>query len=74
MTSSLTNAICATSFILPGLLPPNPNASLARQELSALASHPAIADDVYSLGVILVIFDPSRPIPPIRPFWLKTKA
>ena len=28
----------------------------------------------YSLDVILVIFDPSRPIPPIRPFWENTKA
>jgi len=30
--------------------------------------------NVHSPGVILVIFDPSRPMPPIRPFWLKTTA
>ena len=29
--------------------------------------------DVHSPGVILVILI-SRPMPPIRPFWLKTKA
>jgi hypothetical protein len=29
---------------------------------------------VYPLGAILVIFEPSRPTPPIRPSWLKTKA
>ena len=28
----------------------------------------------YLLDVILVIFDPSRPMPPIRPFWENTKA
>src|SRR6202035_1999266 len=31
-------------FILRGLLPPSPNASLARQGLSALASHPVTAE------------------------------
>jgi len=33
----------------------------------------SLSANFYSPGVILVIFDPSRPMPPIRPFWLKTK-
>ena len=32
------------------------------------------ASAVYLSGVILVIFDPCRPIPAISPFWPNTKA
>jgi hypothetical protein len=67
-------------YLFPSLPSERPNISLPQHRESGCigfhTKHRNSTEDVvcYSLDVILVIFDPSRPMPPISPFCENTKA